>query len=95
MGGVPSASSLLFSSSPRNNRRGWEALEEKQQLFLFLLCSLGPEEGRAQEAGGATVDANSPGNLPLNGLELQPWGTGGAPPHEAPLAGNRDTQGMR
>ena len=40
------------------------------------------------------MDANSPGNLPLNGLELQLWGTGEPPPHEAPVAGNQDTQGM-
>lgn len=70
--GASSTSSLLFTSS-LHNRRGWEALEEKRQLFLFLLYSLGTREGHAQETGGATVEANSPGNLPLNGLELQLW----------------------
>lgn len=69
-------------------------MEEKKQLFLFLLYSLGTGEGPARETGGATVDTNSPGNLPLNRLELQLWGAGGPPPHEAPVAGKQDTQGM-
>lgn len=34
--GASSTSSLPFTSS-LHNRRGWEALEEKKQLFLFLL----------------------------------------------------------